>query len=58
MFSYWQSRLTDEFLEEIKAHGGILCNLASDEMRGLFDWKRIEKEGYGYHPGIPCMEKW
>ena len=44
MFSYWQSRLTDEFLEEIKAHGGILCNLASDEMRGLFDWKRIEKE--------------
>ena len=44
MFSYCQSRLTYEFLEEIKAHGGILCNLASDEMRGLFDWKRIEKE--------------
>ena len=22
----------------------MLCNLASDEMRGLFDWKRIEQE--------------
>ncbi|MBD9109867.1 peroxide stress protein YaaA, partial [Bacteroides nordii] len=28
----------------IKATGGVLCNLASDEMRGLFDWKRIEQE--------------
>lgn len=44
LFSYWQSRLTDSFLEEIKATGGVLCNLASDEMRGLFDWKRIEQE--------------
>ena len=44
MFSYWQSRLTDSFLKEIKATGGVLCNLASDEMRGLFDWKRIEQE--------------
>ena len=35
LFSYWQSRLTDSFLEEIKATGGVLCNLASDEMRGL-----------------------
>lgn len=44
MFAYWKSRLTDLFLEEIKANGGILCNLASDEMRGLFDWKRVERE--------------
>lgn len=44
MFNYWKSRLTDLFIEDIKANGGILCNLASDEMRGLFDWKRVERE--------------
>lgn len=44
MFHFWKSRLTDLFIEDIKANGGILCNLASDEMRGLFDWKRVEQE--------------
>lgn len=44
LFGYWQPRLTDLFIEDIKKAGGILCNLASDEMRGLFDWKRIERE--------------
>ena len=33
MFSYWKSRLTDVFIEDIKKAGGILCNLASDEMK-------------------------
>ena len=44
MFSYWRSRLTDTFIQDIKQAGGILCNLASDEMKSLFDWKRVEKE--------------
>lgn len=44
MFAYWQTRLTDLFIQEIKEQGGVLCYLASDEMRGLFDWKRVEKE--------------
>lgn len=44
LFDYWKPRLTDFFIEEIKRAGGVLCNLASDEMRGLFDWKRVEKE--------------
>lgn len=44
MFDYWKHRLTELFIEEIKKNGGVLCNLASDEMRGLFDWKRVEKE--------------
>lgn len=44
MFFYWQARLTDLFIREIKEKGGTLCYLASDEMHGLFDWKRIEKE--------------
>ena len=44
MFEYWKPVLTDLFIEDIKKAGGILCNLASDEMRGLFDWKRVERE--------------
>lgn len=44
MFAYWQSKLTDVFIEDIKKAGGTLCYLASDEMHGLFDWKRVEKE--------------
>lgn len=44
MFSYWQSQLTDAFIVDIKNAGGILCNLASDEMKSLFDWKRVERE--------------
>lgn len=43
LFSYWRSRLTDLFISEIEAAGGLLCYLASDEMRGLFDWRRVEK---------------
>jgi len=44
LFSYWKERLTDVFIEDIRKAGGILCNLASEEMKGLFDWQRVEKE--------------
>ena len=44
IFEYWQSRLTEELIRRTKADDGILVNLASDEMRRLFDWKRITKE--------------
>lgn len=44
LFAYWRERLTDVFIDDIKRAGGVLCNLASDEMRGLFDWKRVESE--------------
>ncbi|MBP1614511.1 MAG: hypothetical protein H6Q13_1959 [Bacteroidetes bacterium] len=43
LFSYWRIRLTDLFINEIKANGGVLVYLASDEMRGLFDWPRVLK---------------
>ena len=55
MFSYWQSRLTDVFIEDIKKAGGILCNLASDEIKSLFDWKRVEKE---VHVITPEFQVW
>lgn len=60
MFAYWQSRLTDVFIEDIKKAGGILCNLASDEMKSLFDWKRVEKRCVSSLPNFKYgrMENW
>lgn len=44
MFEYWQGKLTDAFLAKIRADDGILINLASTEMKRLFDWRRICRE--------------
>lgn len=44
LFEFWRKRLTDTLIADVKAAGGILCNLASGEMRNLFDWKRVERE--------------
>jgi cytoplasmic iron level regulating protein YaaA (DUF328/UPF0246 family) len=44
MFDFWKPLLTDWFIQKIKADDGVLVNLASDEMRNLFDWKRVKKE--------------
>ena len=44
MFDYWKSRLTDRLIADVKAAGGTLCNLASAEMKNLFDWKRVKRE--------------
>lgn len=40
-FAFWQQRLTDNFIDTIRADDGILLNLASSEMKRLFDWRRI-----------------
>lgn len=44
LFDYWKPRLTDLFIEDIRQAGGTLCYLASEEMKGLFDWKKVERE--------------
>lgn len=44
MFDYWKPILTDFFIDEIKKQGGILINLASSEMKDLFDWRRVCSE--------------
>lgn len=44
MFSRWRPVLTDGFISEIRTRGGILVNLASEEMKDLFDWKRVCSE--------------
>lgn len=43
MFEFWRNVLTDGFIREIESAGGVLINLASAEMKGLFDWKRVER---------------
>lgn len=44
MFEFWQGRLTEVFIAKIKADDGILVNLASGEMKRLFDWRRLSRE--------------
>lgn len=44
LFNYWKSLLTDWFIETIKEKGGVLLNLASNEMQDLFDWTRVSRE--------------
>ena len=52
MFDFWKPILTDWFINKIKADDGILIYLASDEMRNLFDWKRVKKEVKVITPGF------
>lgn len=44
VFRFWQEKLTEEFLRQVKADDGVLVNLASNEMKRLFDWRRICRE--------------
>lgn len=44
LFNYWKPLLTDHFIRDIKAAGGVLCYLASEEMKNLFDWKKVSRE--------------
>lgn len=44
VFDYWKPFLTDCLIESVKSDDGILLNVASAEMKNLFDWKRVLKE--------------
>lgn len=44
IFGYWRDKLTDALIDRVKENGGILCNLASAEMKGLFNWTKVCKE--------------
>lgn len=39
---FWKPVLTDRFIGDIADCGGVLVDLASEEMKGLFDWKKVE----------------
>lgn len=43
MFESWRPLLTDYLISKTQADDGILVNLASDEMRLLFDWRKVAK---------------
>lgn len=43
MFEYWRPLLTDYFITEIQKQGGLLINLASAEMKDLFQWKQVTR---------------
>ena len=57
MFDYWKPILTDWFIEKIKADDGILVNLASNEFKDLFDWKRVKKEVTVITPQFKVADK-
>ena len=59
-FEHWQPLLTDALIEAVKADDGILVNLASSEMKRLFDWKRVCKEVKVVTPEFKVMQegKW
>lgn len=44
MFDYWKSKLTDVLINSVKNSGGILLDIASSEMRRLFDWRKVACE--------------
>lgn len=50
VFAYWRDKLTSILIEEVKAQGGTLLFLASEEMKQLFDWKQVQKEVRVVHP--------
>uniref|UniRef100_A0AB33J3D6 UPF0246 protein GTC17259_12930 n=1 Tax=Prevotella sp. GTC17259 TaxID=3236795 RepID=A0AB33J3D6_9BACT len=44
MFDYWKPLLTDALIDAVKQDDGVLLNVASAEMKHLFDWKRVRRE--------------
>ncbi len=56
VFAYWHERLTDALIDKIRYDDGILVNLASGEMKRLFDWKRICREARVITPEFRIRE--
>lgn len=44
LFDFWSERLTDVLIKVVKDDDGILIYVAAEEMKRLFDWRRVEKE--------------
>ena len=56
LFTYWRTYLTDALITDVGQSGGVLCNLASDEMKGLFDWQRVEDSVKIVTPEFPVIK--
>ena len=55
-FDFWKPLLTDFLIESVKADDGVLVNLASAEMKRLFDWKRVCRETTVVTPDFKVVE--
>ena len=56
MFARWHGRLTDPLLDSIRRDDGLLINLASGEMKRLFDWQRLCREARVITPEFRIRE--
>lgn len=56
-FEHWQPRLTDLLIRAVKADDGILVNLASAEMKRLFNWRRVCRETQVVTPEFRTMQE-
>ena len=56
-FEHWQPLLTDMLIDAVKADDGVLVNLASSEMKRLFNWKRVCKEVRVITPEFKVMQE-
>lgn len=43
MYNFWRPRQTELLIDEVKQNDNILMNLASYEIQGAFDWKKLGK---------------
>lgn len=43
VFEYWRDDLTRMLIDEVQQRGGVLCFLASEEMKQLFHWRAVEE---------------
>ncbi len=56
LFGFWKNRLTDILIEAVKADGGTLVHLATEEYQHLFDWLQVRKEVRVIQP-LFCVRK-
>ena len=57
MFDFWKNELTDLFIDLVNKNGGTLVYLASEEMKDLFHWKKVEKKINIIYPEFQVMKK-
>ena len=56
LFDYWKPLLTDVLIDSVQSDDGILLNLASGEMKRLFDWARVERTVQVISPEFRVMQ--
>ena len=56
LFDYWKPLLTDVLIDSVRTDDGVLLNLASGEMKRLFDWARVERTVQVISPEFRVMQ--